>query len=123
MVIKMKKYAPFALRLGFGIMFLVAGIMKLTNPAKITGMLEGLGFPGFAFWAWLLILAELIGGAALIAGFKLKWITPPLAVVLLVATVTVAYKQPTNLLMHIALISGLVSLWLSGPGRLGLDRR
>lgn len=118
-----QKYAPFALRLGIGSLFLVAGIFKFIDPTKITGLLQNLGFPFSEFWAWLLVLVELLGGTAVLTGYKLKWVTPPLAVVLIVATVTVAYKQPTNLMIHIALLSGVVSLWLSGPGKFGLDKR
>lgn len=111
----MKKYAPFALRLAFGAMFLNAGIMKLLNPAMIQGMLDGFGFPAAAFWAWLVIFVEVVGGAMVLLGLKMQYATPLLAAVLIVATVLVG-KDVGTVLMHLALLSGIVSLWLSGPG-------
>ncbi|MBI4145957.1 DoxX family protein [Candidatus Woesearchaeota archaeon] len=118
----MKDYAPFALRIGIGGLFITVGLMKLMNPAGVTTMLAALGFFAPAFWTWVLILAELVCGAAVLTGFKLKYTTVPLAIVLLVAVLT----NPTGLtnsLKDIALLSGLVSLWLSGPGALALHHR
>lgn len=111
-----EKYAPFALRLAFGAMFLNAGIMKLLNPAMIQGMLGGFGFPMPAFWTWLLIFVEVVGGAMVLLGLKLKYATPFLAIVLIVASVFVSSQGVGQVLIHIALLSGVVSLWLSGPG-------
>ncbi len=117
----MKEFGPFALRIGVGGIFVFTGIMKLMNPPMIVGMLENLGFPGPTFWTWLLILAELLCGAAVLTGFKLKWTTIPLAVVLIVAIVTA--DQLMNSVKDAVILSGLVSLWLSGPGAWGLDKK
>ena len=117
----MKKFGPFALRIGIGGLFLTMGITKLMNPAMITGMLGNLGFPAAAFLAWILIIVEIVGGASVLAGFKLKWVTPFLAVILIVAIATTG--QLTNALKDTALLSGLVSLWLSGPGAWALDKK
>lgn len=112
----MEKYAPFALRLGLGAMFLNAGIMKLLDPAMVQGMLGGFGFPMPAFWTWLLIFVEIVGGAMVLLGLKMKWATPFLGIVMLVASVFVSSQGVGAVLIHLALLSGIVSLWLSGPG-------
>jgi len=88
----------------------------------ITGMLSNLGFPGPGFWAWLLILVEIVGGAAVLVGFKLKWVTAPLALILFVAIV-ISPSGMMGALKDIALLSGLVSLWFSGPGNWALGKR
>ncbi len=113
----MKEYAPFVLRLGVGGIFVYAAIMKLLNPSMVTGMLSGMGFPGATFWTWLLIAFELLCGAAVLAGFKLKWATVPLAVIMVVAMATAGQFMVT-----ISLLAGLVSLWLSGAGKWALGR-
>ena len=117
----MKEFGPFALRIGVGGIFLTTGIMKILNPPMVVGMLENMGFPGPAFWAWLLILAELLCGAAVLVGFKLKWTTIPLAIVMIVAMSTVG--QQMIILNNAVILSGLVSLWLSGPGAWALDKK
>ncbi len=115
----MKEYGPFALRIGIGGIFVFAGIMKLINPSMVVGMLGGMGFPAPGFWTWLLILVELLCGAAVLVGFKLKWATIPLAVVMLVAIVVSDMQIAIN---NTVILSGLVSLWLSGPGAWALSR-
>ena len=119
----MKQFGPFALRIGIGGLFLITGILKLSNPSGVVGMLDRLGFPGPTFWAWLLILVELVCGASVLVGFKLKWVTVPLAVVLVVAIATNPGGGIMNPLKDASLLAGLVSLWLSGAGAWALDKK
>ena len=114
----MKEYAPFVLRLGVGGIFLFAGIMKLLDPGMVSGMLGGMGFPVPDFWTWLLIAAETLCGASVLLGFKLKGVTIPLVIVTIVI-ISVASAQA---MVAISLMAGLVSLWLSGPGKWALSR-
>ena len=70
----------------------------------------------------LLIFVEIFFGASVLIGFRIKKSVIPLALVLLVAIVT----HPSGLfsaLKDVALLSGLVSLWLSGPGEWGIDKK
>ena len=117
----MKEFGPFALRIGIGGIFLTTGIMKIMNPPMVVGMLESMGFPGPTFWAWLLILVEILCGASVLVGFKLKWTTIPLAIVMLVAISTASNIMVP--LMNAVILSGLVSLWLSGPGTWALSKK
>ncbi len=119
----MKEFGPFALRIGIGGLFLTTGILKLMNPSMVTGMLSNLGFPGATFWTWLLILAELLCGVAVLVGFKVKWAVIPLGVVLFVAIVTNPTGGLTNPLKDSVLFISLISLYLSGPGAWALDKR
>ncbi len=118
----MKEFGPFALRIGVGGIFLTTGIMKILNPSAVVGMLESMGFPGPAFWTWVLILAELLCGAAVLTGFKIKWTALPLAIVMLVA-IAVNFDNAMIVLNNLVILSGLVSLWLSGPGAWALDKK
>jgi len=113
----MKEYAPFALRIGIGGIFVTTGILKLLNPSMVVGMLSSLGFPGATFWAWLLILVELLCGASVLLGFKTKWTAIPLAIVMLVVISTT-----DQVITGISILSGLVSIWLSGPGKWALSK-
>jgi putative oxidoreductase len=113
----MKEYAPFVLRLGVGGIFVFAGIMKLLNPSMVVGMLDNMGFPGPAFWAWLLIAVELLCGASVLLGFQIKWTTIPLAVVMIVVISTT-----DQVMTGVSILSGLASLWLSGAGYWALSK-
>src|SRR3989344_1545183 len=86
---KNSKYGPTLLRVFIGVLFIIQGYIKLRNPAGPTGMLTNLGFPAPVFFAWLLLLSELIFGIAVLVGWKVKYTVWPLVIVMLVATWTV----------------------------------
>jgi putative oxidoreductase len=79
-------YAALLLRVALGAMFIAHGLLKVlvfTVPGTV-GFFESLGLPGFL--AYLTILAEIVGGTALILGFQVRWIALALVPVLLGAT-------------------------------------
>lgn len=124
---KYKDYAPTILRVFLGILFLLPGMMKLMDPSGITGMLEGIGFPIAAAFAWILIIVEVLGGLMLITGYKIRWAVRALIIVLLVAMFTVTIPNMNgsamNLLFHLVGIAGLASLCLSGEGAFSLEKK
>jgi len=79
-------YAAFLLRLSLGTMALAHGALKVfvfTLPGTV-GYFESLGLPGFT--AYAVVAAEVLGGAALIAGVHARWAALGLIPVLLGAT-------------------------------------
>ena len=96
------------------------------DPSGITGKLGELGFPAATLFAWILIIVEVLGGAALILGKKLDKAIWALFIVLLVATLLVHLpafdmaNQGTvmNVLWHLVGLGGLLSLHSTGPGKL-----
>lgn len=79
-------YAALVLRLGLGIMVLAHGLMKVflfTIPGTVA-YFESIGYPGL--FAYLVILAEVGGGLALIAGVYTRWVALALVPVLIGAT-------------------------------------
>ncbi|MFT4343122.1 MAG: DoxX family protein [Candidatus Woesearchaeota archaeon] len=120
----------FVLRIAVGLIFLVAGFGKLMNPAMPTGMLEGLGFPMAAMFAWVLIIVEIGGGAMLLLGWNVQYASIPLAIILVVATITVFIPQlggdnpmaMMDVLWHVIGIGALISLYLTGPGAYALQK-
>ena len=123
---KYKDYGPTLLRLSLAAIFLYAGIGKLLNPAGPTGMLGGLGFPVPAFFAWVLLLSEIIFGIAVLLGWQLNYTVWPLVVILVVATIFVAIPMAggnyITTLFHIIAIAALVSLFLTGPGAASIQK-
>lgn len=80
---RLAPYGAFALRAALGIMFVAHAYLKIavfTVPG-FQSFLGSLGFP--AFLAWPIILAELIGGAAILAGFYSRVVSVALLPILL----------------------------------------
>lgn len=71
------------LRVSLGVLFLAHTWLKLVifTPAGTAAFFESLGFPGFL--AYIVIAAELIGGIALIVGYRTRWVSLALVPVLL----------------------------------------
>jgi putative oxidoreductase len=85
--LKTAPYAVLTLRVTTGILFLVHGLIKLFvfTPAGTAGYFESIGLPGAL--GYLTMLAEILGGLALIAGFKARIVSAALVPVLLGAAV------------------------------------
>jgi putative oxidoreductase len=118
----MKAYGPTVIRIALGALFLGAGLLKLAHPGVIQALLSQAGFPAVEYLAVLLMAVELTGGIFLLLGWQTRYVTLPLAFVILVAILTVAHKDPMHLLRDIGILGGLLSLALTGSGRLCLDR-
>jgi putative oxidoreductase len=79
-------YAAFLLRIALGVMFIAHGVLKVavfTIPGTV-GFFQSLGLP--AFLAYVTIVAEIAGGAALVLGVGTRWVAAALIPVLLGAT-------------------------------------
>ncbi len=76
-------YGVFLLRVSLGVMFVSHALLKyvvFTIPG-FEGFLTKVGLP--AFLAWPIVLAELLGGLAIMAGFYGRWASLALLPVLL----------------------------------------
>ncbi len=120
-----KEYGHFALRVVLGSLFLFTGIGKLLNPDGPIGMLTGLGFPLPVFFAWILLLSEIVFGASVLVGWKTTYTVWPLIIVLLVATftVTIPGNNTVNVLFHLLGIVALWNIYLEGPGALSISKK
>ena len=122
------------LRVTIGLLFLVSGIKKIMGPDGVIGMLGNIGFPVPTLFAWILMLSEAIFGALVLVGYKVKYTAWPLAIVLVVAWLTVTVPSEardngiiqglisTNSFFHLIGIAGLVTIALSGAGKWALTK-
>lgn len=79
---------PLRLIVGYG--FMEHGYAKLARgPESFTGILHALHMPAAPLLAWATILTELIGGLAVLTGAFVPLVSLPMAVVLVVAILTV----------------------------------
>lgn len=104
-----------------GLLMLLPGLIKLFvfKPAGVTQMLSGIILFSWApaFWAWVLILSEIVFGVLILAKWNLKYTTIPPIIILAVATLFVAINwsditqtQIPNLLLHLLAINGYCML-------------
>ncbi len=125
------EWAPVALRIALGFVFLAHGYPKLFKDFKGTaGFLAGIGFRPGALWALVLGSAEFFGGLALLLGFASR-----IAAGLLIISMTVAtllkifvWKVPftkgseAGWEFDASLLAGLIAVFLLGSGTLSLDQ-
>ncbi len=80
---RLAPYGALALRVALGVMFIAHAYLKIAifTPAGFAGFLGQVGLP--AFLAWPIILAELIGGLAILVGFYGRYVSLLLLPVLL----------------------------------------
>lgn len=107
--------------------FVLSGISKLADPAGSAGYIASVGLPAPQLALWGAIAVELLGGLALIAGYKVRLVAAALAAFSLV-TAAFFHAQlgdQTQFIMffkNIAMAGGLMQVVAFGGGRLSLDR-
>lgn len=105
-----------------GLLMLIPGLMKAFSYGAqgVSGMLSGIFLFSWApmFWAWILIIAEIGSGVAILARWKLKYLAYIPVIILAVAILFTAVKWSalgqtnwTNVLFH--LIAIVNYLWLA----------
>ena len=133
------KIVPLRLMIGFG--FLAHGYAKLERgPDAFATILGTLGVPEPHLMAWVTTLVECVGGLGIMAGAFVVPLTIPLALIMLTALFTVhlpygfssvrlqavtstgAQFGPIGYELNLLYITGLLTLALSGSGRLSVDR-
>lgn len=115
------RFSPLALRLVFGILFLIHGFSKFTQLAGIEQFFTKIGLPpGIVPFV---ALVEIIGGISLLVGFGSRIFSFILAIDMLVAIFTAKLSMGFvgGYEFELSLTAGLVSIILSGPGAFSLN--
>ena len=132
-----KRWAPLPLRIMLGVGFVYHGWPKLFSSQGhqgFVGMLGALGVPAPEMTAWLVGLAEIVGGVALIAGAFVAVASAILIADMLVAMLTVHARHGFNFInitgmdkqgpvfgmpgaeVNLLYIAGLLALVMAGTG-------
>ncbi len=119
-------WAPLVLRLSAGTIFFAHGWQKFGVLPVFGDFLDSLGVPMPVFFAGLVVGVELIGGAALVAGFLTHWVAKLLAIDMLVAFFLVHWQngvfvQNNGFELVLLLLAVSVALALFGAGHWSLD--
>lgn len=125
---------PLIVRIALAIPLVVSGVGKLLNVGPkaygiegFAGVLAGLGVPAPELFAWVVGLVELLGGLLIAAGLFTRYAAALAAVTMAAATLLV--HAPNGFVVSeggyeytLVLTLIAVSLALSGPGALSLER-
>jgi putative oxidoreductase len=119
---------PLAGRVLLSAIFVLSGISKISAPAATLAYISSVGLPFAHLGLAIAILVELVGGVALVLGYRIRLV----AAVLALFTVATALAFHSNLadqnqLIHffknIAMAGGLLQIVAYGAGRFSLDAR
>ena len=120
--------APFIGRALMAAIFLLSGFSKLTDPAGTLGYIQSAGLPFPEAALGVAILVELVGGVALMLGYRTKLVAATLAAFTLVAAFgfhlqLADQNQFIHFFKNVAMAGGLLQIVAFGAGRLSLDNR
>lgn len=120
-------------RILLAVLFVPAGISKVTGFAGTVGYIGSVGLPLPQVGAALAIVVELGLGLALLAGYKTRLAAAVLAVFTLAASFLFhnywampadkAMVQQLMFMKNVAITGGLLAFVAFGAGRLSIDRR
>jgi putative oxidoreductase len=122
----MNKYSHLAGRILLALIFVIAGIGKINDPAGTTGYMEAMGIPGILLWPTIAL--EVLGGIAIIVGFKTRLVAYLLAG-FTIATAVIFHSnfgdqmQMILFLKNLAIAGGFLLLASSGATTFAVDKR
>lgn len=119
-----KSIALLVLRIAAGVIFIYHGYGKLFGEigmANFTQMVDGIGFPAPAFFAWCAALSEFVGGIALVLGAFTSVAAVFTSIVMLVAFIAVKESSIPAGDADVALLAISVALAMMGAGKWSVD--
>lgn len=129
---KICQYLPLAGRVLLGLIFVIAGFGKLSDPASTVGYMTAYGMPYAVILVWPAGLLELGGGMLLMVGWCARWAAT--ALVLFTLAVTFIFHaswnvdaaqmqmQQIHFLKNLAIIGGLLYVVAYGGGAYSLSK-
>ena len=124
----LSNWGPTLLRAALGVVFLAHGSQKLFifGIGGVAGLFGQIGIPFPTFSAVVVTAVEILGGLALLLGLFTRRVAPLLAILMLVAGLTVHFKAgfflPEGFEYIFVLMLAAISLTLSGSGAASLDK-
>lgn len=122
----MEKVSQLVARIFLGHIFLLAGLSKIGAYEATQGYMDAMGVPGALLP--LVILLEVVGGLAIIVGWKTRWASLALAGFSVVAAVIFHHNFADQMQMilfmkNIAIAGGFLLLAAHGAGAYSIDNR
>src|SRR3989344_1777083 len=101
----MEKYLKLVNRILLGLLMLVPGLLKffVIGSEGVAGMLSMIVLFSWApaFWAWVLMISEVVFGVAILANYKLKYTVIPPVIILVIVAFAFNIGNLSSLLLHL----------------------
>ena len=118
-------------RLALGAIFVKSGLQKLMGLSAFAASLAQRGVPQSATWAVIGATVEFVGGILIVTGFRTREASLLMILFVIVAT-GISHRfweyaeaarrlQESQFFKNLAIIGGFLLLFVTGPGRFGLD--
>ena len=113
-------------RIMLALIFILAGVGKIMDPAGTMGYMQSVGLPGALLWPTIVL--EVLGGLAVAVGFKTRYAAIALAI-FTIATAVIFHRnfadqmQMIMFLKNIAIAGGLLLLAVGGRTAYSMDNR
>lgn len=113
-------------RLLMSSLFIWAGIGKLMNPSGTAQYFAHVNIPIPDVMVWIVIIIELIGGLAILVGFKARWVAAVLAIFCLITGFGVHlpagdYPNMVNFYKNLVMAGGFLYVVAYGAGAISVD--
>lgn len=115
-------------RLALSAIFLLSGLSKVADPAGTIGYIQSVGLPAPQLAFLGAVAVEILGGLALILGFRARAVAVALVAFSLVTAIgfhnaIADQNQFIHFFKNIAMAGGLLQVAAFGAGRLSVDAR
>jgi putative oxidoreductase len=121
----LSKYSDVALlllRIGVGLIFVVAGWGKLTGIEGVQGFFGNLGIPLPGIMAWVVAVVEFVGGLMVLFGLRARLPNLLLAIIMIVALFTTKLGGEFSAArVDLLLLLMTLSLSILGSGKISID--
>ena len=113
-------------RMMLALIFILAGVGKIMDPAGTMGYMQSVGLPGALLWPTIAL--EVLGGLVVAVGFKIRYAAIALAI-FTIATAVIFHRnfadqmQMIMFLKNIAIAGGLLLLAVGGRTAYSMDNR
>jgi putative oxidoreductase len=128
-----KQYGPLVGRILLAAIFVWSGLAKLGGFAGTVEYIQSAGVPAAQLVAVIAIIIELGGGILLVLGWKARWAAAALFVFVFVAAILFhafwvapldqAYMQQIQFMKNLAIMGGVLYVFIYGSGPLSLEKR
>ncbi|MCY6382270.1 DoxX family protein [Hoeflea prorocentri] len=115
-------------RILLALIFIMAGLGKIGDPANNAAYFESLGLPMAAVMVWLVVAFEVLAGIAILIGFMTRPAAYLLALFCIASALLAHFDfgdqiQMIMFLKNLAIAGGFLVLAANGPGSISLDAK